>query len=63
MVDISVETMNKSGISAIRIHENYDANKALLLLFCISDISKRWGGTNIYDLIDKEIKENTKLKK
>ena len=63
MVDISAETMNKPGVSAIRIHENDDANKTLLLLFCISDISKRWGDTNIYDLIDKEIKENTKLKK
>ena len=63
MVDISAETMIKPGVSAIRIHENDDANKTLLLLFCISDISKRWGGTNIYDLIDKEIKENAKLKK
>ena len=63
MVDISAETMIKPGVSAIRIHENDDANKTLLLLFCISDISKRWGDTNIYDLIDKEIKENTKLKK
>ena len=63
MVDISAETMIKPGVSAIRIHENDDANKTHLLLFCISDISKGWGGTNIYDLIDKEIKENTKLKK
>ena len=59
MVDISAETMNKPGVSAIRIHEN----ETHLLLFCISDISKGWGGTNIYDLIDKEIMENTKLKK
>ena len=63
MVDISAETMNKPGVSAIRIHENDDSNKTHLLLFCISDISKGWGGTNIYDLIDKEIMENTKLKK
>ena len=53
MVDISAEKMNKPGVSAIRIHENDDANKTHLLLFCISDISKGWGGTNIYDLIDK----------
>ena len=30
--------------------------KICLLLLCISDINKRWDGTNIYDLIDKEIK-------
>ena len=33
-----------------------NANKALLKLICISDIAKRWGGKNLYDLIDKEIK-------
>ena len=56
MVDISTAIWNNTGVSAIRIHENDDVNKTLLLLLCISDISKRWGGTNIYDLIDKEIK-------
>ena len=28
----------------------------LLKLICISDIAKRRGGKNLYDLIDKEIK-------
>ena len=28
----------------------------LLKLPCISDVAKRWGGKNIYDLIDREIK-------
>ena len=56
MVDISTETWNNAGVSVIRIHENDDVNKTLLLLLCISDISKRWGGRSIYDLIDKEIK-------
>ena len=56
MVDISAETWNNAGVSVIRIHENDDVNKTLLLLLCISDISKRWGGRSIYDLIDKEIK-------
>ena len=56
MVDISAETWNNAGVSEIRIHENDDVNKTLLLLLCISDISKRWGGRSIYDLIDKEIK-------
>ena len=56
MADISTETWNKVGVSVIRIHESDDVNKTLLLLLCISDISKRWGGRSIYDLIDKEIK-------
>ena len=56
MVDISAETWNNAGVSVIRIHENDDVNKTLLLLLCISDISKGWGGRSIYDLIDKEIK-------
>ena len=63
MVDISTETWHKAGVSVIRIHENDDVNKTLLLLLCISDISKRWGGTNIYDLVDKEIKEKYKVEK
>ena len=63
MVDISTETWNKTGVSVISIHENDDVNKTLLLLLCISGISKRWGGTNIYDLINKEIKEKYKAEK
>ena len=47
----------------MKVHENDDVNKTLLLLLCIFDISKRLGGTNIYDLIDKEIKEKCKAKK
>ena len=56
MVDISAETWNKAGVSVIRIHEHDNVNKTLLLFLWISGISKRWSGTNIYDLIDKEIK-------
>ena len=56
MVDISIETWNKAEVSVINIQRNDNANKALLKLLCISDIAKRWGGKNIYDLIDKEIK-------
>ena len=52
MVDISLETWNKA---VINIHENDNANKTPLKLSCISNIAKRWGGKNIYDLIDKEI--------
>ena len=37
----------------INIHENDNANKTHLKLLCISEIAKRWGGKNIYDLIDK----------
>ena len=63
MVDITAETWYKVGVSVIRIHESDDVNKTLLLLFCISDISKRWGNTNIYDLFDKEIKGKYKVEK
>ena len=54
MVDISVETWNKSNVSVIKIHENDDVNKTLLKLLCISDIAKRCVGKNLYDLIDKK---------
>ena len=55
LVDISAETWNKAEVSVIRIHENY-VNKTVLLLLCIYDVRKRWGGKNLYDLIDKESK-------
>ena len=48
MLDISAETWNKAGVSVIRIHENDNVNKTLLLLLCISDISKRWDSANIW---------------
>ena len=54
MVYISVEAWNKANVSVIRVHENDNVNKTLLMY--ISDIAKRWGDKNIYDLIDKEIK-------
>ena len=56
MVDISAETWNKAGVSVTRVHENDNVNKTLFQLLCISDVKKRWGGKNLYDLIDKEIK-------
>ena len=52
MVDISAEIWNKAKFSVIKIHENDDINKIL----CISDVKKKWGGKNLYDLIDKKIK-------
>ena len=54
MVDISVKTWNKAEVPVINIHENDNANKTLLKLIFISEIAKRLGGKNIYDLIDKE---------
>ena len=55
MVDISDKPWNQARVSVIR-HENDEVNKTLLLLLCISDLTKTWVGTNIYELIDKEIK-------
>ena len=62
MVDISAETWNKAEVSVIKIHKNDNVNKTLLKLLCISDIAKRWGGKNIYDLIDKETKGKCMVK-
>ena len=56
LVDIRAETWNKAGVSVIRIYENDNVNKTVLLLLCISDISKRCGSRSIYDLIGKEVK-------
>ena len=56
MIKISAETWNNAGVSVLKIHENDDEKKTLLLLLCISGISKRLGYANIYDLINKEIK-------
>ena len=53
MIYISTETWNKSEVSVIKIHENDNVIKIVLLLLCISDAKKRWGGKNLYDLIDK----------
>ena len=54
MLDIrSAETWNDAGVSVLKIHENVDVNKTLVLLLCLSDKSKRLGCANIYDLIDK----------
>ena len=56
MVDISVITWNQAEVAAANIHEDHDVNKTILLIICISDASKRWGGKNLYDLIDQGIK-------
>ena len=56
MVVISAKTWIKAEVSVIKIHENDNVNKAVLLLLCISDATKRWGGKSLYDLTDKEIK-------
>ena len=40
MVDISAETQNKDKDSVIKIHENNNVNKTVLLLLCISDAKK-----------------------
>ena len=54
MADISAVSWIKAEVSVIKINDN--VSKTLLKLLCISDIAKRWGGNNIYDLTDKEIK-------
>ena len=60
MVDIIAG--NKAEVSVIKIHENDNIDKTVLLLLCIFDAKKRWVGKNLYDLIDKEIKGKYKVK-
>ena len=62
MVDISAETWNKPEVAVINIHENDNVNKTLFKLLRISDRKKSWGGKNLYDLIDKEIKGKHEVK-
>ena len=57
MIKIGAETWNNVGVSVLKIHEKDNVDKTLLLLLFISDVNKRLGCANIYDLIDKEIKE------
>ena len=63
MVDISPETWNEVAVAAIKINENDDVNKIRKLFLYISDVSKRWEGKNLYDLIDKEIERKYGAKK
>ena len=47
----------------IKINKNNNEDKTVLLLLCISDLGKRSGCKNIYDLINKKIKGNYRVKK
>ena len=38
VVDIKAETWNKAGVAAIKIHENDNVHKTVLLFLCISDL-------------------------
>ena len=53
MVDIKAKTWNKTEVAAMKIHENGNVDKTILLFLCISDLGKRSGSKNIYDLIDQ----------
>ena len=55
--------MNKAGVAAIKIHENDNVDKMVPLFLFISDLGKRSGCKNIYDLIDKENKRKYRVKK
>ena len=47
LVDISAETWNDAEVSVIKIHENDEVNETFLLLLCVSDAKKRWGGKSL----------------
>ena len=42
-IDISAETQNKAEVSVIKIHENDDVDKTVLLLLCFPDAKKKMG--------------------
>ena len=63
MVDIKAEIWNKDGVAAIKVHENDNVDKTVLLFLCISDLGKTSGCKNIFDLIDKDIKGKYRVKK
>ena len=54
-IKISTETWRNAAVSVLKIHENDDVNETLLLVLCISDISKRLGCTNICERNQREI--------
>ena len=62
MVDIKAETWNKPEVAAIKIQENDNVDKTVLLFLCISDLGKRSSCKNIYDLIDEETKGKYQVK-
>ena len=61
IVDISVETWNKAGVSVTNTHENDNVNKTLLKINLYLWHCKNNGVVKISDLIDKEIKEKYKV--
>ena len=62
MVGISAE--NKAEVTVTNIHGNDNVNKTLFKLLCISDVKKKWGGKNFYDLTGKyEVKNMNNLTK
>ena len=62
MVDISTKTWNKAEVAVINIQENDNVKNTLFKLLHISDAKIRWGGKNLYDLINKEIKGKYEVK-
>ena len=62
MVDIIAEAWNKAVISLIKIHENDDVNKTVLLLLCISDVKKDGVVKIFMTWLIKKLKENMGLK-
>ena len=62
MVDISAKTWNIAEVSVIKIHENDNVNKTVLLLFCISDAKNDWVIKIFMAWLIKKLKENMWLK-
>ena len=59
---MNAKTWNKAKVSVVNIYGNDNVNKTLFKLLCISDVKKRWGGKNLYDLINIEIKGKYEVK-
>ena len=44
LVDIRTATCNEAEVSVLKMNENDEVNKTVLLLLCVCDVKKRCGG-------------------
>ena len=62
MVDISAKIWNKAKVSVMKIQENNNVNKTVLLLLCIFDTKKDGAAKIFMTWLIKKLKENVGLK-
>ena len=47
LVDIRTATCNEAEVSVLKMNENDEVNKTVLLLLCVCDVKKRCGGKSL----------------